>query len=313
MPKFKTTEKFLEQSIKKHGDKYEYSKVSYISNLTEVCIICKKHGEFLQKPNCHLQGAGCPKCAIERRTKTQDQIIDDFKGAHKEEYDYSKVQYVDDSTKVCIICPLHGEFLQEPNVHKRGCGCPKCYENKRTKSQDVFIKEIKNIHGNIYDYSKVKYLSNIKEVEIICSKHGSFWQSPACHLRGHRCPKCSKIVIKDGEVCDSQAEAYLYLIYKKMGLKFYHNKKYGNEIGNMRYDFYFPDTNQYEEVTSFDFRKGYMSHLEKKIRREYLTKIKIKKNFVKSKKGIFKFVKMQLTRKQQMYVFANTTTLIMGQ
>ena len=48
------------------------------------------------------------------------------KKVHGDKYDYSKVEYVNTNTKVCIICPIHGEFLQTPHNHIRGCGCPKC-------------------------------------------------------------------------------------------------------------------------------------------------------------------------------------------
>lgn len=41
-------------------------------------------------------------------------------------YDYSKVQYISYKEKVCIICPIHGEFKQTPNMHLGGRGCPYC-------------------------------------------------------------------------------------------------------------------------------------------------------------------------------------------
>lgn len=57
-----TTEEFIEKARKVHVDKYDYSKVEYVNNLTKVCIICPKHGEFWQTPNNHLSGKGCPIC-----------------------------------------------------------------------------------------------------------------------------------------------------------------------------------------------------------------------------------------------------------
>ena len=38
-------------------------------------------------------------------------------------YDYSKVNYINNHTKICIICPEHGEFEIEPNnfIHGKGC------------------------------------------------------------------------------------------------------------------------------------------------------------------------------------------------
>lgn len=62
--------------------------------------------------------------------------------------------------------------------------------NRKTK--DKFVEEAKNIHGDKYDYSLVAYLSTSKKVEIVCSKHGIFFQSPNKHISGRGCPECGK-------------------------------------------------------------------------------------------------------------------------
>lgn len=43
-----------------------------------------------------------------------------------------------------------------------------------------------------YDYSRVVYVNAVTNVEVICAKHGSFWQTPSNHVRGNGCPSCSK-------------------------------------------------------------------------------------------------------------------------
>lgn len=53
---------FIEKSKLIHGDRYDYSKVSYTRNNVKVIIICPEHGEFLQTPANHWKGKGCPKC-----------------------------------------------------------------------------------------------------------------------------------------------------------------------------------------------------------------------------------------------------------
>lgn len=58
-----TTDEWINEARKVHGDKYDYSKVIYINFKTPVTIICKKHGEFKQYPSEHLQGKGCKFCA----------------------------------------------------------------------------------------------------------------------------------------------------------------------------------------------------------------------------------------------------------
>ena len=71
---------------------------------------------------------------------------------HNNFYDYSKVEYVNSTTKVCIICPIHGEFWQTPQAHARGNKCPKCANIKRgdtfRSSSDDFIKKAIEIHGD---------------------------------------------------------------------------------------------------------------------------------------------------------------------
>ena len=58
----KTLKKFLEDARKTHGETYSYKNVDYKKASTHIFITCKKHGDFKQTPNHHLQGKGCPKC-----------------------------------------------------------------------------------------------------------------------------------------------------------------------------------------------------------------------------------------------------------
>ena len=109
---------------------------------------------------------------------TREQFIIRAKNAHGNKYDYSKVKYVNNQTKVAIICPIHGEFWQTPNNHLGRKGCPKC-RNSQTSIRcrytiEEFIKVANNIHNGIYDYSKVNYVTTLIPVEIVCHKHGSF-------------------------------------------------------------------------------------------------------------------------------------------
>ena len=163
------TEEFIERAKNIHGNKYDYSKVEYKRNDKKVCIICPKHGEFWQTPKSHLRGADCSKCYEERRGKNRQYSLEDFiakaKSVHGDKYDYSKVEYIDSKTKVCIICKEHGEFLQTPAHHLQGQGCKLCNYDKSSKEQrkskEDFIKDAIKIHGNKYDYSKVDYLIHI--------------------------------------------------------------------------------------------------------------------------------------------------------
>ena len=122
-------------------------------------------------------------------------FINDAKNIHGNKYDYSKVDYKNKATKVCIICSKHGEFWQTPKNHLNGANCPKCANELRGKNRrmtkEEFIRRAREVHGWKYDYSKVEYVNYEKKVCIICSKHGEFWQTPHSHLDGQCCPKCS--------------------------------------------------------------------------------------------------------------------------
>lgn len=129
------------------------------------------------------------------RKRSLSDFIERARAVHGDKYDYSKAVYRGSHEKICIICPKHGEFWQEPNNHiSRKSICPKCSaENISKKLRDdtnTFIQKAKEVHGNRYDYSKVEYAKSDAKVCILCPEHGPFWQSPHIHLRGHGCPKC---------------------------------------------------------------------------------------------------------------------------
>ena len=111
---------------------------------------------------------------------------------HGDCYDYSLVEYVNNATKVVIICPIHGKFEQRPNDHLKGHKCNKCSITSRSKSLHVFLDESLKRHGELYDYSNVIYKQSHTKIKIICRTHGEFLQTPESHLRSEiACPKCS--------------------------------------------------------------------------------------------------------------------------
>jgi len=116
---------FINKSNIVHDDKYDYSFVNYVNSKTKVRIICLKHGEFWQTPSNHLSGHGCSKCGGRYKLTTEEFIIRSNK-IHNNKYNYSEVKYFNNKTKVKIKCPNHGIFLQRPDAHLRGQGCPKC-------------------------------------------------------------------------------------------------------------------------------------------------------------------------------------------
>ena len=191
--RYMDTEYFKEKAKSIHGDKYDYSKVTYRKNYEKVTIICPVHGEFQQIANCHLNGNGCPKCNYtnigDSKRMTQEEYIQRVIEIHGNKFDYSKANYVSMHEKITIVCSTHGEFKQEASAHLFGKqGCPKC--GGRYLDLKYFIEKATAIHDNRYDYSKVNYVSSQSKVTIICPVHGEFQQKPSGHLNGNGCPKC---------------------------------------------------------------------------------------------------------------------------
>ena len=235
MAKRLTTAEFIEKAKKKHGNKYDYSKVEYINAKTKVCIICPVHGEFWQTPDKHLCGHSCYFCN-DKRKMSRESYIERTTSVHGNKYDYSKVEYVNKDTKICVICHKkdengveHGEFYTTAHNHLYGCGCPKC-SRKYHYSTDEIIEKFNTVHKYKYDYSKVNYINNKTKICIICPKHGEFYQTPYHHLDGSGCPKCNR----------SKLENRTEEILKEKNIVFEEQKRF-DWLGLQSLDFYLPD------------------------------------------------------------------------
>ena len=145
MSRRKTTEEFIEQAKKVHGDKYDYSKVEYKTKEDKVLIICPKHGVFLQRANAHLNGCGCKKCSYEERglifRKTKDVFVKDATLKHNNFYSYENFIYTTSHEPSMITCPIHGDFLQSPNDHLNGKGCPLCKKSHLENEVLLFLNK----------------------------------------------------------------------------------------------------------------------------------------------------------------------------
>lgn len=252
-----TTDEFVKRSQDLHGDLYDYSESVYEKGDLPIKIICKKHGPFFQLPYNHFGNkSGCPVCARDRigqkQSKTTENFIEDALKVHGNTYDYSMVDYTNNKKPVIIICKNHGEFLQIPTSHLAGQGCPKCANNIR-KTNDKFISNAKEIHGNKYDYSLVQYKNNKEPITVICPKHGDFETLPTNHIKGVGCPVCS----------ESKGERLISLILERNNIQFDRQKKFTGcfRIGKnnkrcyeLPFDFYLPNYNtviEYDGVQHF--------------------------------------------------------------
>lgn len=128
---------------------------------------------------------------------TIENFLDRCEKIHHNKYDYSLVNYVNNYTKVKIICKEHGIFYITPNNHLiKKHGCAKCVGLYRTKEE--FITKAEKIHGDKYDYKEVNYNKSFNKIKIICKKHNKiFEQTPHDHLSGNGCPYCKKTTISE--------------------------------------------------------------------------------------------------------------------
>ena len=210
MPNKLTTEEFVRRAKEKHGDKYDYSLTIYEGSGKKVTIICTDHGEFLQVAKSHLDGSQCPPCAIitgleKKRQVMAAEFVQKAIAKHGDLYNYAKVEYVNTTTVVIIVCPFHGEFQQTPNCHLSGCGCSLCGRERVSDHNSMFhtvqinwttetwIAAATLKFGDKYTYDKVLYIKSDVKVTITCVRHGDFDMLPSNHLNtGQGCPKCAK-------------------------------------------------------------------------------------------------------------------------
>ena len=242
MPKVVTQDDIIGRFRGVHGDRYDYSKTVYNGSKQKVVVTCKEHGDFLISISNHLRGSGCKRCACDSRNRIiHDRCKKEFEAkarkVHGNKYDYSLVDYDNATTKVRIICPRHGEFLQEPSCHLNGNGCNLCALehssiSKRNCAMESFEKKARKVHGSKYDYSLVSYDTSHSCVDIICPTHGVFRQTPSNHLGGCGCQRCNL----------SHMEGKLISWLESSGVEFEFQKKFP-WLGLQSLDFYLPRHN----------------------------------------------------------------------
>jgi hypothetical protein len=175
-------------------------------------------------------------------------FIQESQKVHKNKYGYSLVAYKNKYTKVEIICLIHEIFLQTPDAHKRGQGCPDCAHDNRVKSRKrkttkEFIDEASIKHNNRYTYTNTKYTNIKSKVVITCNEHGDFFQEAKAHLQGQGCPECGNI--SRSAFFESKGEQQIRKFLEANDINFTPQKTFDDckHIMLLRYDFYLPDCN----------------------------------------------------------------------
>ena len=227
--KSRPQEEVIKDFIEVHGNKYDYSKVTYTGASKNIIIICPIHGDFKLMAGKHKLGRGCKDCRKikekeERLSKAKQYVIAKFREVHGDFYNYDKVVYNRNDEKVIITCPIHGDFPQAPAGHKRGEKCPDCSYEKRSsvkieKTKTTLIEDFKKAHGDYYNYDKVEYVKGVSSVIITCPIHGDFPQTPSSHKAGKGCSKCK--VFKAKETFIKKANKNLIFDFNRIHNNFY--------------------------------------------------------------------------------------------
>ncbi len=230
-------ETFTEKVKRIHPD-YIYTKLNYKNPRTDIIVTCKKHGNFIIRPNILLSGKGCKQCEKEETQKVDEEnFFIQAPQVHNDKYNYDKVEYKHNKINVIITCPIHGDFEQQPNNHIRGSGCPACGRDNKKYTTTEFITSALAKHNNLYSYSNTIYTGSDNKVVITCPIHGDFEQVAGSHLHGAGCLKCARE--KSGELKYKGKKTTIYYVYfpdynlYKIGLtrKTIHNR-FASEIKN---------------------------------------------------------------------------------
>lgn len=248
--KKKTNSQFLIEANLIHLNEFEYLN-EYRGLNYKIKIRHKKCNHiFLQNPNNHLRGSGCPKCKMEKikkvLRKTHEQFLIEANFIHQNNFIYLN-HYETNKIKLKIQHkPCGHTFQQKPNDHLQGHGCPKC-GNSLKKTHEQFLIDANLIHQNQFEYLDI-YTATMTKIKIkhkICGYE--FLQTPNSHLGGKGCPKC----------CESQGEKKISNWLIKNNLKFEIQKKFNDckDIKSLPFDFYLPEHNiciEYDGIQHFE-------------------------------------------------------------
>jgi len=271
--------------------------------------ICKNNHEWQDtighrsNENSHR---GCPYCSG-RRTTFENNLAIKRPDLIKE-WDFNKNTM--DPKKVALhsgkkaFWKCHKGHKWDARISSRTCdgfGCPYCSGNKVSNDNNLYLlypelasewHPTKNGNLNSTDVSK----GSEKKVWWKCNKGHEWKANISSRVRGNNCPYCKGILLKGNVLCDSIPDAIKYIEYKELGLSFKYNKKYGNNFGKRRYDFFFPLENKYVEVTSYN---NNISIVKSGMYFSYLRKIIKKRRFVQNVlKAKFEFIQFIPTKGQ---------------
>ena len=286
----KTTEEWIKEAVKIHGDKYDYSNSEYKTNKDGIKIFCKRCGEyFFQRPTVHLKSCGhsCYKKEIlsENAKSCTEEFVEKMERKFPNKYSYKKIKYVNNTTKVQVFCKKCKDyFWQQPYKLLIGYGCSNCALERSIETRKISLDEFKKrsniIHHGLYNYNKAKFDKTIDEINIYCNSCKRYFsQTVASHLSGSGCPFCKKSI----------GEKIIKKYFDDNKINYTQNKTFVDlkDIGNLSYDFYLKDYNmliEYNGIQHYEFKPYFHKTLHdfhKQLHHDWLKRKYARKNNIK--------------------------------
>lgn len=184
-------EKALNYFLKKYdSEKYELIEFESCHKVTVKCKVC---GTIRTTTADNIYRYGCPNCGLIKGSQaqrlTKEQFIYNARQIHGDFYDYSKAEVIDYKTKVCIICPKHGEFWQSPHKHYGDkCGCPICASSHGEK---LICRILNNLNIEYQHQVKINnpyhnnnFIVDFKIKNMIIEYNGQQHYTPIEHFGG---------------------------------------------------------------------------------------------------------------------------------
>lgn len=236
-----TTEEFIYRSKEIHGNnKYDYSLVEYTGANTKVKIIYNGI-IYEQRASKHLIGNKCETTSTKKLTT--EEFISKSKDIHGNKYDYSLVNYINNSIKIKLI--FGGVIYEQlPNNHLKGFKC----ENIKKLTQDEFILKSIETHGNKYDYSLLDFKNVRGRIKLIHNEV-IYEQLAYAHLRGES-PEML------GVIGESKGSRNIAKFLEKNRIEYIKEHSYSDckNIFLLKFDFYLPKFNiliEYDGIQHF--------------------------------------------------------------
>ncbi len=228
-----TLQMFLDKAKEVHGDKYDYSMVenSHITGVrSKIPVRCKKCNLLWDATLSHHihEKTQCPECCFTNRW-TGDKFLERAAEIHdgKYTYDMQTVRAITTAksqvTITCENCNESRSITVSSHINKTA-GCLHC-KNRARWTLSRFLEKAYEIHGDVYDYSKIKesdIIGRHSKVPIVCNTCAYEWTPSINHhiYSESKCVQCSNRVRWDLERFVNRAlcmhgDAYDYSRIKK--------------------------------------------------------------------------------------------------